>query len=246
MPPQIPSMKLIYHPLSPYCRKAYMLAHELSLTTHITLQKVVVCPLLNYPGWSDNNADLVSAGNPLAKIPTLVITDPEAGDVAIFDSRAICETLKDIAGSTSAHGAGNEGYLDRARERTLASVADGIIDAQISITYENTLRAKKSLLMPEWIEGQIAKVHRGFDVLESDFAGTKFLSQSGGIGEAAVAVVIDCTEARSKGWDWKAGRPKLAKWWEAWRERESYKQTEPDIDWKTGEKVDLGPLPTDP
>ncbi|QDS74229.1 hypothetical protein FKW77_002650 [Venturia effusa] len=240
-----PQMTLIYHPLSPYSRKVYMLAHELSLTPHITLQKVVVCPILNYPGWSDNNQDLVSAGNPLAKIPTLIIHDDEAGDVAIFDSRAICETLRDMAGSVSEGG--REGYLDRARERTLASIADGILDAQILITYENTIRKEKNMAMPEWIEGQNAKMQRGFDALERDFAGTKFLSQTGGgVGEVAVAAVIDCTESRSKDWDWKVGRPKLVEWWEGWKERESFRMTKPFLDWKTGSKADLGPLPADP
>lgn len=228
-----------------------MLAHELGLTPHITLQKVVVCPILDYPGWSDNNTDLVSAGNPLAKIPTLIIHDPEAGEVAIFDSRAICETLIDLAASTSPSPSPstsnarnqNEGYLHRARERTLASIADGILDAHILITYENTLRAEKKISMPEWIEGQTAKIHRGFNALERDFAGSRFLSQQGTMGEVAVAVAIDCTEARSTDWDWKAGRPKLVKWWEGWRQRESFEMTRPSLDWKTGGKADLGPLP---
>ncbi|TID21444.1 Aquaporin-like protein [Venturia nashicola] len=248
MPPQIPTMTLIYHPLSPYSRKVYMLAHELDLTSQITLQKVVVCPILNYPGWSDNNADLVSAGNPLAKIPTLVIHDPEAGDVPIFDSRAICETLRDMAvsNSSSTSATRNQGWLEIARERTLASIADGILDAQILITYETTLRAEKNILMPEWIQGQTAKIQRSLDALERDFAGTKFLSQTGGMGEVAVAVAIDCTESRVKNGDWKVGRPELAKWWEGWRERESFEMTKPSLDWKTGRKADLGPLPADP
>jgi len=193
----IPSMKLIYHPLSPYSRKVYMLALELNLAANITLEKVVVCPLLNYPGWSDNNKDLVSAGNPLAKIPTLVIHDEQAGDVAIFDSRVICETLKDLSGAAIGSSGG---CLERARERTLVAVADGILDAQILITYEETIRKERGILLPEWIEGQTEKVRRGFDALERDFAGTKFLSEAGTIGEIAVAVVIDCTEARQKGW----------------------------------------------
>lgn len=219
-----------------------MLAIELGLASRITLQKVVVCPILNYPGWSDNNQDLVLAGNPLAKIPTLVIHDKEAGDVAIFDSRAICETLKDMASASPE----STGYLDRARERTLAAVADGILDAQILITYENTIRKEKNILLPTWIEGQTAKIQRGFDALERDFAGTKFLSDLGSIGEVAVAVVIDCTGARSKGWDWKTGRPKLETWWEGWKERESFKMTKPSLDWKAGQNTDLGPLPADP
>lgn len=45
-------MKLIYHPLSPYSRKVYILALELGLADQITLDKVVVAPVF-YPGWSD-------------------------------------------------------------------------------------------------------------------------------------------------------------------------------------------------
>jgi glutathione S-transferase len=37
-------MKLIYHPLSPFSRKVYILALELDLASQITLDKVVVAP----------------------------------------------------------------------------------------------------------------------------------------------------------------------------------------------------------
>jgi glutathione S-transferase len=48
----MPAMKLIYHPLSPFSRKVYILALELGLADQITLEKVVVAPVF-YPGWSD-------------------------------------------------------------------------------------------------------------------------------------------------------------------------------------------------
>jgi glutathione S-transferase len=48
----MPAMKLIYHPLSPFSRKVYILALELGLAHQITLEKVVVAPVF-YPGWSD-------------------------------------------------------------------------------------------------------------------------------------------------------------------------------------------------
>ena len=67
-------MKLIYHPFSPYSRKVYVLALELKIASQITLQKVVVAPVY-FPGWSDNNLDVSAAGNPLAKIPVLVVDD---------------------------------------------------------------------------------------------------------------------------------------------------------------------------
>ncbi|KAF2241765.1 hypothetical protein BU26DRAFT_170031 [Trematosphaeria pertusa] len=74
-------MRLISHHGSPYTRKVYMLALELGLAQHITLQKVVVCPI-PFPGWSDNNED-VAVYNPMAKIPCLVPEDVPDG---IFDS----------------------------------------------------------------------------------------------------------------------------------------------------------------
>ena len=50
-------MKLIYHPLSPFSRKVYILALELGLASQITLEKVVVAPVF-YPGWSDKYVPL--------------------------------------------------------------------------------------------------------------------------------------------------------------------------------------------
>jgi glutathione S-transferase len=91
-PNPLPIMRLIYHPASPYTRKVFMLAHELNLAQHITLQKVVVCPV-PIAGWSDNNAD-VSVYNPMTKIPCLVSSDVPDG---IYDSKVICEYLESLA-----------------------------------------------------------------------------------------------------------------------------------------------------
>jgi glutathione S-transferase len=224
-------MKLIYHPLSPYSRKAYMTALEVGLAEKIILEKVVVCPI-PYPGWSDNNDDLVSAGNPLAKIPTLLIPD-DGQNISIFDSRVICEVLRDMSGHTR-----NNDYLEKARENTLISIADGILDAQILITYEERIRAERNLLFPEWIEGQTIKIRRGLDALERDFAGTAFLKtkteeEMATNGEIAVAAMLGRIDTVVKGWNWRSGRPKLASWWEGWMKRESFVKTSGEVDWKT-------------
>jgi glutathione S-transferase len=238
-------MKLIYHPLSPYSRKAYMTALELELASKITLQKVVVCPI-PYPGWSDNNDDVVTAGNPLAKIPTLLIPsysgdtdscDTSLPGIAIFDSRAICEALRDMSGHP-----GSIDWRLRAQENTLISIADGILDAQILITYEERIRAERNLLFPEWVQGQTTKMRRGLDALERNYAGTQFLRLETGAtmatnGEIAVAAMLGRMDLVTKDWNWREGRPKLAGWWDGWKTRESFVRTSADVDWKTGEKA---------
>ncbi|KAF2437117.1 hypothetical protein EJ08DRAFT_644644 [Tothia fuscella] len=245
LPLVIAPMKLIYHPLSPYSRKAYMAALEYGLADTITLQKVVVCPT-HYPGWSDNVPDLVAAGNPLAKIPTLVIQHLENGDIPIFDSRVICGFLRDISGDKS----GSSGYLEQAREGTLLSIADGILDAQILITYELRIRAEKGLLMPEWLEGQKTKQRRGLDALERHLEGKNVLlkqrkqDEPATIAEITVAAMVGCIIGGAKDLEWSVGRPKLAAWFEVWKQRESFTKTRATIDWKTGEKIGLGPNPS--
>lgn len=149
-------MKLIYHPLSPFSRKVYILALELGIADQITLDKVVVAPVF-YPGWSDNNADVSAAGNPVAKIPTLVVDDFPDGDdgsVGIFDSKFICEFLMQRAG-VKEDQSGRRYW----QEKAVHAACDGITDAEILIIYEERLREEKGMRWQPWVDGQREKVY---------------------------------------------------------------------------------------
>jgi glutathione S-transferase len=220
-------MKLIYHPASPYSRKVYILALELGLAESMTLEKVVVAPVY-FPGWSDNNQDVSAAGNPLAKIPTLVVDDfsdsgEDAGKpVGIFDSKFICEYLLARAGRDDA-----QGKTERIRwlEKSIHGACDGITDAEILLVYEERLRKDKGLSYQAWIDGQREKVRRGFDFLET-VAEENVLrphnpEQSVSVAEIATAVTCDMFDSRQ--YDWRTGRPNLESWYAAWRERPSFK-----------------------
>ncbi|KAF2106450.1 hypothetical protein BDV96DRAFT_590965 [Lophiotrema nucula] len=220
----IPKMKLIYHHGSPYTRKVYMVALEHRLTQHITLEKVVVCPI-PYPGWSDNNED-VAVYNPMAKIPCLVPEDVPDG---IFDSRIICEYLESLAGVTSKKDAK---YFTK---RTLHACADGILDAGVLRVYEKRIREERGIRFEEWMKGQELKMLRGLDRLEvAASSGILCDPPSGPASADEIAVACAVSFSGQLGIQWQEKRPKLAEWFSRWESRRSFQESPPDNDWQTG------------
>jgi glutathione S-transferase len=231
----IPKMRLIYHPASPYSRKVFMLVQELNLAQHVTLQKVVVCPV-PIAGWSDNNAD-VSVYNPMTKIPCLV---SDAVPDGTFDSKVICEYLESLAAVT--HTKDTQYW----QLRTLHACADGIMDASVLITYEIRIRKERGLFFDEWFDGQKQKIIRGLDRLETA-AKSGVLPEPGAAPASAdeVAVVV-ATAMTGKMGDlgiaWREGRKGLVEWMAKWEGRRSFLETQPTKDWvggdgKSGSKI---------
>jgi len=226
----IPKMRLIYHHQSPYTRKAFMLAHELGLAKHITLQKVVVCPV-PIAGWSDNNED-VSVFNPMTKIPCLV---PENVPDGVYDSRVICEFLEHL---TSIARKKDARYWQL---HTLHACADGIMDAAILITYEVRIRKERNLYFNQWVEGQKQKILRGLDRLQVAAKDAILPDPSAApatADEVAIAVATAMTGNMGHlGIDWSKGRPELEAWMEKWERRPSFLATPPLKEW--GTSVDI-------
>lgn len=211
---------MLYHPFSPFARKVMVLAHELGLSQHIELEKVVICPV-PFPGWSDNNED-VSAYNPMAKIPCLISDDVPYG---IYDSDVICEYLENLVS-----------VIHRKDARywqlhTLHACADGIMDASVLITYEVRIRKARGLFFDEWMEGQKKKIIRGLDRLESAAKSGVLLGPSASPASAdevtvAVAVAM-ASRAEYLGIERGNGRPNLEGWLAKWEQRKSFLDTPP-------------------
>lgn len=227
----MPKMRLIYHPFSPYTRKVFMLAHELGLAKHISLEKVVVAPI-PIKGWSDNTND-VAVYNPMGKIPCLVTEDVPNG---IFDSRVICEYLSELAGIKIKK---DQKYWQM---KVLHACADGIMDAAVLITYEVRIRKKRGLYFKEWVEGQKTKIVRGLDRFEA--AANEGILTDPGAGPASaneIAVAVATTMAAQMTFldlEWQKGRPKLQEWIGKWEKRSSFVQTPPTKDWVVKDAVD--------
>ncbi|KAJ8109509.1 hypothetical protein OPT61_g7409 [Boeremia exigua] len=223
---KLPKMRLIYHPFSPYTRKVFMLAHELGLAQHITLEKVVVAPI-PIKGWSDNNED-VAKYNPLGKIPCLVTEDVPTG---IFDSRMICEYLSELSDAKPKKDAS---YWQM---RALHACADGIMDAAVLLTYEVRIRKERGLYFEEWVEGQKTKILRGLDRLEvAAKEGVLSYNANGPVSADEIAVVVATNMTEYMPFlsvQWQQGRPKLEEWMSKWAKRNSFVVTLPTQDWST-------------
>jgi glutathione S-transferase len=182
-----------------------------------------------------SNADVSAAGNPLAKIPTLVVTESgPAWDapVGIFDSKFICAYLLQRAGLSQSDDQSSRRYW---QEQVVHAACDGMMDAEILVAYEERLRAEKGLKWQPWVDGQREKVVRGMDFLEGMVGeGVVKATKEGeaaGVAEVAVAVVLSMFDGRVP---WREGRPGLEAFYKIWQGRESFVRavSTREADWK--------------
>jgi len=200
-------MKLHYNPASPYVRKVRVLALETDLMGDIALSKVSLTP-------TGPDAD-VCADNPIGKIPTLARGDGSA----LYDSRVICEYLDSRHGGARMFPEAGEARWSALRRQALA---DGILDAAVGTRYETFLRPE-ALRWQDWVDGQMAKIRRSLDVLESETLGDTL-----DIGTISVACALGYLDFRYPAEGWRDSRPKLAAWFETFSERPSMTETRPE------------------
>ena len=200
-------MKLHFNPASPYVRKVRVLALETGLMGDIELVKVTITP-------TSPDASLCS-DNPIGKIPTLVRDDGGA----LYDSRVICEYLDDLHSGARMFPENGSARWTALRRQALA---DGILDAAVGTRYETFLRPQ-ALRWPDWVDGQMGKVRRSLDVLE-----TEALADKVDIGTISVACALGYLDFRYADEGWRDSRPKLAAWYETFAARPSMAETGPD------------------
>ena len=203
-------MKLHSNPASPFGRKVKVIAYEKGLIDRISLhvlQTTAVGPDLG-----------LVADNPLGKIPCLVLED----GAPLYDSRVICEYLDQLRAAPRLFP---ESGPDRWDTLRLQALGDGIMDAALLVRYETFLRPE-ALRWSAWVDGQLDKVHRGLDRVETVDA-----SGFGGrvdIGTIAIACALGYLDFRFATMGWRETRPALAEWFETFAERPSMQSTRPD------------------
>ena len=189
---------------SPYARKTIVFAHEAGIADRLDIIDQETSPTNRNPE--------VFAVNPLGKVPVLVT--PEAG--AIFDSLVICDYLDGLHGGRRLIPA--EGAA-RWQALRLHAIAQGLCDAGIALRWE-TLRRPEHLRYPPLQEGQTAKLVESFDVLER----SENFDEPIHIGDIGLATALAWLEFRSLP-DFRNGRPRLTRWYEAFSERPSMRAT---------------------
>ncbi|MCO4828033.1 glutathione S-transferase [Lentibacter algarum] len=199
-------MQLISSQASPFVRKVHVVLHETGQSQDIEVIEAGTTPI--------NTPDHVRAANPTGKIPALIRPDGPA----LHDSRVITRFLDARAKS---------GLYPEARiweMLTLESMADAIMDAAVLITYEGRVRPEEQQ-SDVWKEAQWGKIRAALDVIN-----TRWMSHLAGPLDAshiAVGCALGYLDFRHDARGWRTGVDALAKWNEAFQERESMQATAP-------------------
>jgi len=138
---KVTELKLYGNPLSPFARKACVIAHAYG----IALEQIDILPL------SDEGFRKV---NPLGKIPALALDD----GMVLIDSRVICEYLDQLGG-----GKFFPTGSARWNALTLQSLGDGVGEAAVMYS----ILGREDAPPPKMRTRQMAAMLAGMDALEN-------------------------------------------------------------------------------
>ena len=201
-------MKLIGSLASPYVRKVRVVLAEKKLDYQFELENV----------WAaDTTIDKL---NPLGKVPSLIMED---GNVLI-DSRVMVEyldTLTPVCKLLPPNG------RDRADIKCWEALADGIMDAAITVRLERVQRPKE-LQSEAWIERQMRKVHLGLASLSEKLGESPYCAGNHySLADVAVGCLLGWMLFRFPEITWRDDYENLARLFDKLSERQSFKDTVP-------------------
>ena len=204
-----PSMTLFSHVASPFGRKVLVLLHETGQQQRVTLHPVTLSPTAP--------DDTFNQANPLGKVPALQLAD---GSV-IHDSRVILDYLdQQHVGNPLIPPGGSA----RWRRLTLASTADGIMDAAVLIRYERGLRPAQKQWQA-WMTAQSDKVMRALASFEQNAMAE--LASHFDIAAISLACALAYLDLRLPDLDWRTPNPQLTAWYAEVGQRPSMLATRP-------------------
>ncbi|WP_339477271.1 MULTISPECIES: glutathione S-transferase [unclassified Pseudomonas] len=206
-----PSMTLFHNPASPFVRKVLVLLHETGQQDRVALQLSQLSPVKPDRALIDDN--------PLSKIPALRL----ANGTVIHDSRVILDYLDhQHVGNPLIPRDG----AARWRRLTLASLADGIMDAAVMIRYETALRPVEKH-WDEWLDAQRDKIRRALGQLEAEAIAE--LACHFDVASISVACALGYLDLRHPDLEWREANPQLAQWFAEVSVRPSMVETVPRV-----------------
>lgn len=207
----VPSMTLFHNPASPFVRKVRVLLAETGQQDRVALQGCMPTPV-------QPDAQLVH-DNPVGKIPALRLAD----GTVLHDSRVILDYLDyQHVGNPLIPRDGSA----RWRRLTLASMADGIMDAAVLVRYETALRPTEKH-WDQWLDEQRNKIRRSLSELEADAIAE--LTSHFDIAAISVACALGYLDFRHPDMQWRLDNPKLAAWYAEVSQRASMQETQPPV-----------------
>ncbi|MBM3503683.1 MAG: glutathione S-transferase [Alphaproteobacteria bacterium] len=206
-------MKLRFTPNPNYIHKVLVVAYEAGVADRLTY--VRTSPF-------DDAVDL-GRDNPLSKVPTLVLDDGEA----IYGGLVICEYLDWLGGSRLFPPPSPVRFTVMTR----MVLGDGLFDTMVLLDLESW--RPKAEHRVDYAQRQWDKVVRGLDRLERDAPG---FAAALDIGQICVAGALSRLDYRVKPigellspidptYEWRRGRPTLARWYDAIKQRPAMRFT---------------------
>jgi glutathione S-transferase len=201
-------MKLIGSLASPYVRKVRVVLAEKKLDYQFELENV----------WAADTT--ISQHNPLGKVPSLIMED----GTVLIDSRVMTEyldTLTPVCKLLPPNG------RDRADVKCWEALADGMLDAAVSVRLERTMRPKE-LQSEEWMARQMRKVDLSLQAMSRQLgdqaycAGTHY-----SLADVAVGCALGWLSFRFPDIAWRDDHANLARLYDKLSERQPFKDTVP-------------------
>jgi glutathione S-transferase len=204
-------MKLIGAITSPYVRKVRIVMAEKKLDYQFVPEDV----------WSADT--LISASNPLGKVPCLIMEGAEA----VFDSRVIVEyldTLSPVGKLIPTSG------RERAEVKTWEALADGILDAAILARLEATWAGREDGQRSQaWIDRQMGKITVSLQAMSRGLGDKPFCSGVHfSLSDVAVGCALGYLDFRFPDIQWRADHPNLDKLQAKLALRQSFADTLPN------------------
>lgn len=197
-------MKLYFRPASPFVRKVRVMAIETGL-----IDRIELLPLASF----EEMAEVVTAFNPLGKIPTLLLEDGQI----LYDSPVICDYLDTLHdGPKLIPPAGPERWT----ALRLQALGDGIGDATVVAAFERNRPEEHQLTAP--VDKQMGKINSAIASLNNEIAA---LQGPLTIGQIAVATAMGYLYFWFPELDWQEHNPVLADWLNTFHQRPSMTTT---------------------
>ena len=196
-------MKLYFKPTSPYARKVVMVAIEAGLMDRIqTFDAPLRDPSTEF--WKIN---------PTGMIPALITDEGEL----VVESNFICDYLDSLNPGTKLFP-----QEPRARLRTLklSAFAGLVMDAFVTRAREG-LRPEESRDTKK-IELEKERIASILDALEAE---PQILNDPVNFGHITLGCALSVGERKFPKEDWRSTHPRIAAWYEAFKERRSMKDT---------------------
>jgi glutathione S-transferase len=202
-------MKLIGSLTSPYVRKVRVVLAEKKLDYNFVLEDV----------WG---SDAILAANPLGKVPVLVM---EGGE-AVFDSRVIVEyvdTLSPVGRLIPQSG------RERVEVRTWEALADGLLDAGVSMRLEKTWKHRaEGERSQAWIDRQRVRIDAALKSISQGLGDKPFcVGIHFSLADIAVGVALAWLEFRFPEIAWRDQHPNVARLADKLALRQSFVDTVP-------------------